>query len=431
MVRTRLRVPIRSALSLLAILVICAAPVGASVMPRSADSAQVLSTESMVLKAGATVDGVAIFRELDSKFKQIKDYEFESTLVTFKNGRKLAESGRFFFKSPNLVRFEVAEGSSRGGSIVVRQPDGKVKARGGGFFSHIVIGLSPDSKMLRSANGYNILKSDFSSLLVDTLKNLKSSQRCLATSSPVEYPGLGRVDLLEVLEADGLCQQRVALDTKTRLPLEWVLFTNGKILSITTFQHMQVNTSLSADLFVLDQGGIASAKALEWPLTAAVEQTDSISETELKELKNSVGALRAMAQDVCLFPHPAHVEREPEAGRSSEVFQVESKEKRDEEGKPVKQGGLSPERLLRCVASMESMVFTLKNAGERMEATGGHEISERWNATIGEIDVELEKLMSKLEESRPDEEMVRSESKKIEAGTLLLDDIIGSAIKEK
>ncbi len=205
-------------------------------------------------------DGGPMFQSLLERAQSLKGYLFESTLTTFKDGRTIKEIGKVYFKRPNLLRFEVVSGGNRSGAVVVRQADGSVKAKmGSGLFGAVKLSLSPTSRMLRTANGFNVLDSDFATLIKSSLK---SSAKMLATKAPTQYSSSGRAYVLETYEPDGAVSQRIAIDPEQKLPLEWSIFKDGHISSVMRLSNIQIKPDISDDYFVLEKTPETDTKSL-------------------------------------------------------------------------------------------------------------------------------------------------------------------------
>lgn len=200
--------------------------------------------ESLLSKTGK--DGTALVKSMLARSKQMKAYSFNSTLSTYKDGKEIVETGKLYYKKPNLLRFEVIKAGKRSGSVVVRQPDGKVRGKMGGALSGVKITLSPDSKMLKSANNYSVLESDLGSLLTDAAEQLGPNKSCLVG----RVPGLS-AQVIEIVGSDGLVAERITVDS-ANLPQEWLIFKGNSLFSKVQFANLKELASLPDELFSLD-----------------------------------------------------------------------------------------------------------------------------------------------------------------------------------
>lgn len=260
-----------------------------------------LSIDSMVLKIGKSKDGKGLLKISERKFKQAHAYTFSSKVVTYKRGKKIKQSGTFYYKDPNLVRFEVARGGKNSGAVVVRQPNGKVKGKSGGFLGKFVIPLSPNSGLLKAANGFNILKSDFESLFRSTLKRIKpGSQSCLATAKPYKLSNKN-VYIVELLDSKKKVSERLVLDAKNKLPLQWILFRKAKLLSVTYFNSIKLNAVIPNEYFVLGSAKLANAKFVDPESLASPIDEDAptyLSKRALEDLNEVLQSIRIKANNL-------------------------------------------------------------------------------------------------------------------------------------
>ncbi|MBS2005595.1 MAG: hypothetical protein JST01_01050 [Cyanobacteria bacterium SZAS TMP-1] len=238
-----------------------------------------LFSPQSVCKTDGGEDGRGRLQSMLQKARAMKGYCYDSTLTTFKGNKKIVEVGRLYFKAPNLVRFEVLKGGSRTGAVVVRQPDGKVRGQMGGAFHGLKMTLSPDSKMLKSANGFNVVQSDLESLLSDAARKIGGDLKCLAAG-----PASGRPALVEILESDGDVLDRIALNAQATMPAAWNIFTNNKLLSVLQFNSIEPRSDLSDSLFIIGED----------PSTKSMEDSD-IAYSSLIALKAASGSPRLTA----------------------------------------------------------------------------------------------------------------------------------------
>lgn len=201
------------------------------------------SPESMCSKGGT--DGKAVVKSMLEKVRQMKAYSFDSKLVTYSGDKPIVETGKFYFKSPDMLRFEVISAGVKSGSVVVRQPDGKIRGQMGGLLHGMKMKLSPDSKLLKTANGFNILQSDLETLLADLASRTASDLNCLATTSGA------KAEVVETLLSDGGLSDRILVDAPSDLPEQWGIFKGKKIYSVVSFDNLKARNDLPDSFFNL------------------------------------------------------------------------------------------------------------------------------------------------------------------------------------
>lgn len=258
------------------------------------DDSALESPESICAHSGGG-DGRGVLQSMQEKIRHMKGYSFDSDLTTYKGGKKVKETGKFYFKSPNLMRFEVIKAGSRSGAVVVKQADGRIRGHMGGAMSGFKFSLAPDSKLLKSANGFSILESDLASLISDA-KHKADSRKCLTAPGSSQNP-----QIIELLETDGDVSDRIAVNPSERMPEVWNLFSDNKLLSVLKFENLQVRNDLPDSLFSMGTD-IGQSKGLEddfetmrWKIEKLVDNkaTKSALTAELlKEVGHVIDALR-------------------------------------------------------------------------------------------------------------------------------------------
>jgi outer membrane lipoprotein-sorting protein len=197
--------------------------------------------ESILKDQGS--DGTKVVTSMFDRTRQLKAYTFDSILSTFINGKQIVETGKLYFKSPNLIRFEAKRAGKRSGSVVVRQRDGKIRGKMGGALGGIKVTLSPDSKLLKTSNGFSILDSDLTSLLTLAVEKLKVNN-CL-TGKVEGVPS----QVVELVESDGDLIYRMAVEPSEKLPERWSLFKGDALFSTVQFANLQILADLPDALF--------------------------------------------------------------------------------------------------------------------------------------------------------------------------------------
>jgi len=233
------------------LLVFGAGPMNAATKEKGAQSRADAGKDylAMLVKEAPMTDGADFINRMQTAADSYQSYYFDYKMTAFKKGT-VVEEGKFWFKKPRLIRLEET-GSYKKGCIAILMPSGKVKARGGGALSMFTIDLPPQSNMLRSANGYPMILSDLSSLakaLKDFLAEGKSSK---VTEAPVQISSQDeKVFILDVYqEPSHQIYKRVAVDSKSTLPVEWWDYEAGKLVSHSIWKTFKGNIAIADNLF--------------------------------------------------------------------------------------------------------------------------------------------------------------------------------------
>ncbi|HMO20386.1 MAG TPA: hypothetical protein PKC98_05395 [Candidatus Melainabacteria bacterium] len=373
----------------------------------SVDDSSLGSAESLVRKSGENADGRELLKSIEKTFEKAGSYIYSSDLVTYKKGKQIKESGKFYYKDPNLIRFEVDEGGKNGGSVVVRQSDGQIRGKSGGLLGKLVVSLSPNSKLLLSANGFNILKSDFETLISSTLKQLGAGKKCLVSSKALSISGCGKSKVIEIVNADdesGSVEQRIIVDASTKLPRRWLLFRDSKLLSIT------------ADMFTLGKGEmLAQAKAVgafratPGNITYDGKQLQDavLDSAMLKDMSKLIAALRRSSTYLGEV-HGSQVK----PGTAIDDVKVDVSET-DRQG------------LFVTATQMEIMVDNLRAVGTKLDKLSG-----RWDSFLDRVEEALGTIYDELGKEKVDSLKIYRQSIKIEQETRRLDNVIFGAEKQ-
>ncbi len=208
------------------------------------------------LEFGNMKDGRDFVSSMTKTTERANDYTFKCIINTYRSGKVIREQGTFYYKRPSLMKMEVTEGAKKG-AVAVLCPDGKVRGHLGGMLKMFSGTIGKDSGMLKSANGFSMMDSDYDTLLKDLVKQLNDGAKCIVTSAPVTVAHTGdRVYVLEVYKnVDSDKQkdltQRVFIDPKTNLPEQWNLYRQDQLYSSTDWKDVKVNIGLSDEVFSL------------------------------------------------------------------------------------------------------------------------------------------------------------------------------------
>lgn len=188
------------------------------------------------------------------KAVDFKDYEVATHLFTCKdNVWKEFGQALLSYKAKNLLRAEIISTDYHNGSVVVKQPDGRIRGHGGGFLGGIVLTIEPDSRTIRLPTGYSLVESDFLSLY-DSLKNsLGSGCAGLVSKSGVNVKLFREPALVFQVgtntEDKFHLKQLVYLNAASKLPMGWVIFTDDQPHALVLFEQFSPNKGLTDDLF--------------------------------------------------------------------------------------------------------------------------------------------------------------------------------------
>jgi outer membrane lipoprotein-sorting protein len=396
-----------------------------------------------------SADGTAMFQALTDRIKGLKSYWYDSTLTTYQD-KPVRETGRLYFKHPNLVRFEVKSAGMKSGAVVVRQPDGIIKGKMGGLFGAMKMTLTPNSKLLKTANGYNVLDSDLYSLLESTRGE---PVKYVVSQSPTAYPGVDRAFIMELIETDGDVAHRIILDEKRKLPLEWNVFKNKRLFSTMKLNELQIRPDLTDELFVFEAKPQDIAK-----LTRGITIASSLNEIEIprciptSQLKLSTDALHKLQAVVKEIRDTANNLKSDVSGEavksvigSSPALQSgttatlpKSELKADIAAEQPITGdhyvAWSP-RVARSVlvhdVTLDALVDTVQQFTKELQLVddkaGSPKLSEQWNTVATNMDTEVDAVLKTLDSDKPDEELITRQSAKIIEQTNQLDEIIQKA----
>lgn len=371
-----------------------------------------LSPQSLTASSGN--DGRDELQSMLDRVRKLKGYTYDSVLTTYTSGKPIVEIGKLYFKSPNLVRFEVIKSGSRSGAVVVKQADGKIRGHMGGAFRGIKLTLSPDSKILKSANGFSIMQADLESLLSGAEKKAKSDFKCLAVG-----PGSGRPAVVELLESDGDVKDRIAVDSRGKLPSEWNIFNSNKLVSALQLNNVEAHSDLSDNLFTFDND--SESKSLV---------CDSLSTT------SGLGALKAAPE------RPVDVATCKDIERMIKQMTVLA----DYIPAEVAQGDGwatgAREALLSTCVDLESLQYALNPVGAAIANTkggaGGNSsggssansssssksnsasIASQWNSSAASFHTALDQLFDQLSDDQPDSAAVKKAASDLKAAVKAL-----------
>ena len=366
-----------------------------------------LESPASICAHGGKEDGRSVLTSMQEKARHLKGYSFESNLTTIKDGKRIVELGKFYFKSPNLVRFEVTKAGSRSGAVVVKQSDGKIRGHLGGALSGIKVSLTPDSKLLKSANGFNILESDLVSLISDA-KSKSASRKCLSIAEAQNE------QIVELLEGDGDITDRIAVSNE-KLPEVWTIFSDNKLLSILKFQNLQERNDLSDSLFSMGGQG-SESKGLEGNFEDKRSNISRLIEKDADGQILTAGLLREVEHVIDdLKQESAGIKRSITAADANAQALITTEKSKEQSGWT----GNSRVKLMAAAINLENLLSAIKPVPQAVlakEKNKGKEttVSQCWQESIAACKDSITALMEDAERESPDAESTRDNYAKLE-----------------
>jgi len=202
----------------------------------------------LIGKSSNMIDGISFIDKCKKASDSYTDYSFDYTQTVYKSKKPAVETGTVWAKKP-LLKVVVKSGS-KAGCIAVLQANGQVRARGSGAFGLITVTLSPDSDMLRSANGWPMAESDFSSIWKAMQGYAKEGCPAKVSQDAVDEPSqTSKVYVLEMTKQNGQMYKRALINPQTTLPVEWWDYQNGQVYAHSLWNDFKGNQGLSDAFF--------------------------------------------------------------------------------------------------------------------------------------------------------------------------------------
>ncbi len=230
-----------------------APPVEASNVTSSQDSRELTANASvpaphLIGKSTNMADGVAFIDKCKKASDAYADYSFDYEQSVYKSKKPIVERGTVWVKKP-LLKVVVKSGP-KAGAVAVLQANGQVRAHGGGAFGFITVNLSPDNDMLRSANGWPMVESDFSSIWKAMQGYAKEGCPAKVSQEPVSEPSQPmKVYVLEMTKPSGQMYKRALVHPQTTLPVEWWDYQNGQVYAHSLWTNFKGNQGLTDEFF--------------------------------------------------------------------------------------------------------------------------------------------------------------------------------------
>lgn len=242
--------------SLAILLLLALSPCKAVYCKQSVSEGQVPVAEETALRSAAKssinkqyVDGL-------KSAANFNDYQVVAKMLTKKDSRwKDFGAANIYFKQKQLFRAVISSSDYRNGSVVVKQPDGLIRGKGGGTLTFVKMTLQPDSRTIRLPTGYSLVESDFVSLYDSLKSNMNKGVSAFASSAPVSLKPFKEPVMVLLLNSgpqpDSPISEVLYIDPRTKLPLVWNTYKDGEPHAIVMFEEIQPNKGLSDDLFHL------------------------------------------------------------------------------------------------------------------------------------------------------------------------------------
>lgn len=193
--------------------------------------------------------------KLIARVNSLGGYKFDGFQEARRGDKILKATGTFYFKPRNAMRVEVKDYGSKGGSVLVKNQDGKIIGKGGPQMFGMRMTLTPDSRLLQMPNGTSAVESDLLTLLNKLKRGETTGCKLISADTPIQVDGLGKPVIILESQVSGTSGtavvDRVYLDPSQQLPLQWDVFADGKFQSRSKFQNYQTNMRLDDAQFNL------------------------------------------------------------------------------------------------------------------------------------------------------------------------------------
>jgi outer membrane lipoprotein-sorting protein len=114
--------------------------------------------------------------------------------------------------------------------------------------------LEKGSRLLRLPNGLLVTGCDFASLVRWLKLQAKSGADVSVSAMPLKIDELSNVIVVELRDScpfSASVAQRVLVDPSRMLPIEWILFKEGALLSSTKFRNLELLPQVDESIFQL------------------------------------------------------------------------------------------------------------------------------------------------------------------------------------
>ncbi len=334
-------------------------------------------------------DGRTVLGAMLNRAKSLKCYSYESILSTKIKGKNVVETGTLYFKAPNLVRFEAKKAGKRSGAIVVRQADGKIRGKMGGALGGIKVTLSPQSKMLRTANGFSVLESDLCSMLSQAV-DTAADKKCLTGTA-----GNSSFQVIELIGESGELMFRLLPDSVMRVPRKWSLFNDNGLFSTVTFSNLKILPDLPDVMFTLGKDSdLATDRGSPMSPEEYKLQCDGVRHDLF------VDSLKSLARTNSLDEFRTKIVASTVENLVDDVKKLKELTIFSEEGQDV----WAPKGKEKLVLKCTQMELLLSAIDPLYRKTRVSQVSKNWHDCVLECRSSLAALLDEIEEDTPNRE---------------------------
>lgn len=223
----------------------------AAVLPASAEGGQRFTAEP---SAAVVQNGTEFVDKLLRSATTVGAYRVTADLSMQKKGKLSKTVAQFTFKAPSLLRVDVLSGGMNTGAAVAVRADGGICAKGGPALFGLKMNLEKGSRLLRLPNGLLVTGCDFASLVRWLKLQAKSGADVSVSAMPLKIDELSNVIVVELRDSgpfSASVAQRVLVDPSRMLPIEWILFKEGALLSSTKFRNLELLPQIDESIFQL------------------------------------------------------------------------------------------------------------------------------------------------------------------------------------
>lgn len=161
------------------------------------------------------------------------------------------EEGTLYFKKPGHMRIE-ENGRFRHGAVAVVDPNGKIRGHLGGILSSVIMTLKPDSDLLRSTNGWPMVRSDYVSIVRALEEFSQQGHEVHVSDTPETAEDCSEkvyiMDISVVHNPDKL-YKRVYIDPISMLPVALLDYKNGRVWARSIWKNVSTTVVMSDGLF--------------------------------------------------------------------------------------------------------------------------------------------------------------------------------------